>query len=237
MNTNDIFVIKVGGSVLSPNEENIFSFEEANNFKILLNSLVERGKRFILITGGGYLARSYQKLLKDNNYPIYDQHYVGTLSCILNAVMLRAVLGDLAEERVLALSDYERLENIKFNKPILVAGVERPGPSSDKDSAVLAKHFNAKSVISMKNINGVYDSDPKKNPEAKHLDAVTWERYLNIIGDKVKHTPGDNLPVDPIAANFSKENNINFIILDGRDRNALRNAIEGSDFIGTTIHN
>lgn len=231
----NLTVIKVGGSTLSLSDKDFFSIPQAEKFKALLKELAQQGEKFLLTVGGGHTCRMYQDLLKDNGYPKYDEHYVGAAICNVNAIMLRAVLGDLAEDKVITFNDFENLNNFKFDKPVLVSGAALPGPSSDYDAAILAKHFNAKQIISMKNIDGVYSADPKKVPDAKKLDTVSWTDYLNIIGNKEAHIPGDNLPVDPIASRFCRENGIKFIVLDGRNIDNLKSAILEKSFDGTII--
>lgn len=229
------YIIKVGGSNLSLSEDILFDFNQAERIKNILLPFIQNGDKFVLITGGGYTSRKYQNLFNEKGYPDYDVHYIGTAICNLNAIMLRAVFGDLAESEVIAFNDFENLENINFNKPVLLAGAAKPGPSSDWDSAMLAKELNGNVVISLKNINGVYSSDPKKDPNAKKIDTLTWDEYLNIIENKSSHKPGDNLPVDPVASKFSKENNIQFYILDGRNLDELVKVLNGEKFDGSII--
>ncbi|MEP7103759.1 MAG: hypothetical protein ABI721_03560 [Candidatus Dojkabacteria bacterium] len=231
----NIIVLKVGGSTFSTSEENIFNFEEANRIKSLLQKHIEKGIKFILIAGGGYLSRKYQAMLAKQNLSIYDQHYVGTASCVLNATILRGVFGDLAEEKIFALEDFDKNQPIVFSKSILIAGGGNPGPSSDWDAAYLCKHASATSVISLKDIGAVYTSDPDVNPDAKKLPKLTWSEYLNIIGNPENHKPGGSFPVDPLAAEFAKENDLNFRILSGSDFTNLEKAINGDEFDGSII--
>lgn len=228
-------VIKVGGSILSDSDEQLFDFDSAEKFKDLIKPFIEKGDKFILTTGGGFLARKYKKLLEDRNFPEYDLHYIGTSSCNQNAIMLRAVMGELAEEKVLTFDFIIEDSELKFEKPIQIAGGGPVGPSSDWDAVKLAIRSGAKEVISMKNINGVYSGDPKKDPSAKQIKNLTWDEYLQIIGNPSNHTPGGHLPVDPLAARMAKENGISFKILNGETFSEVKKAIEGGGFDGSEI--
>ncbi len=230
----NIFVVKIGGSVLSLKDK-LFDFQEAQRIKEFFNS-VDSNLKFVLITGGGNISREYQQLLKDNNYPEYDQHYIGTVACNMNAVMLRSVFGNLAEDKILGLGDLNSDSPIKFNKRFLIAGAGQPGPSSDWDATWLAKRLGAKQIVTLKDIDAVYSEDPDKNPNAKRLSKVDWDEYLGIIGNPEKHTPGANLPVDPIAARLAKENGITFYVVSGMDFENLKNLLTGNAFIGTEIN-
>ena len=229
-----IFVIKIGGSVLSL-KDNLFNFQEALRIKEFFTS-IDSSIKFVLITGGGYISREYQQMLKDNNYPEYDQHYIGTIACNLNAVMLRSVFGELAEDKILGLSDVNSNSPITFSKRFLIAGAGQPGPSSDWDATWLAKRLGTTNIVTLKDIDGVYSEDPDKNPNSTRLPNVSWEEYLKIIDNPDKHTPGANLPVDPIAARLAKENKITFYVVSGTDFENLKNLLTGNEYIGTRIN-
>lgn len=231
---SQIFVIKIGGSILSL-KENIFNFEEATKLKNFFESLNSDFK-FVIITGGGYLARSYQDLLNGKNYPQYDQHYIGTLACNMNAVMLRSVFGELAEDKIIGLGDLSASTPIILNKRFLIVGAGDPGPSSDWDATWIAKRTGAGFIITLKDVDGVYSGDPDKDPNAKRIDKLSWDEYLKVIDNPTKHTPGGNLPVDPIASKMAKEDNKKFFVVNGSDYQNLRNLIEGREYIGTEIY-
>src|SRR5260221_7686938 len=234
MDSKQISVIKVGGSILSLSNDILFDFPKAKELKELLIPLSDKHK-FVLITGGGYICRVYQKLLKDEGYSDYDQHYVGTCTCNLNAIMLRTVFGEEAEESVLTFNDFDSPEEIKFEKNFLLGGAAKPGPSSDWDAAFIAKRVGAKKVLSLKDIDGVYTADPKKDPSAKRLDKISWEEYMQIIGNPDAHKPGGNLPVDPLAAKFCMENGIGFFIISGNDFENIGKLLKGENYVGTVI--
>lgn len=234
---NELIVIKVGGSRLSPSNDIPFDFQWAKNFRDVLIPYLSSGKKFILITGGGFVARKYQMLLNDNGYADYDKHYAGTAICNLNATLLRSVFGDLAEEKIVAFNDYDNLDKIDFNKSVLIGGGSKPGPSSDYDSALLAKHFGSTGVLSMKDVDGVYTSDPDVDLNATMLHSLAWEEYQKIVGATLLHSPGGNLPVDPIASRYCKDNNLSFYIFDGKNSVALKEALDGNYSIGSMISN
>lgn len=234
---NNITVIKVGGSRLSPTNDTPFDFEWAQNFRDLLAPYISLGKKFILITGGGFIARKYQGLLDENGYAEYDKHYVGTAICNVNATLLRAVFGDIAEAGIVAFNDYDELNRISLKRSVLIGGGSKPGPSSDFDAALLAKHFGSTGILSMKDVAGVYSSDPDKDANATMLHSLAWEEYQKIIGATLLHSPGGNLPVDPIASKYCNENNLSFYIFDGKNSEALKKALDGDYSIGSLISN
>jgi uridylate kinase len=88
-----VVVLKVGGSILSLSESEIFSFKQAYELKTKLYSLTDR-YQFVLCIGGGYLCRKYQDMLRAESLPDIELHNAGVSTINLNAVMLRAVFGD-----------------------------------------------------------------------------------------------------------------------------------------------
>lgn len=230
---SNIYVVKIGGSILSL-KDNLFNFAEALKIKDFFVSM-DKDSKFVLITGGGYLARSYQEMLKENNYPEYDQHYIGTLACNMNAVMLRSVFGDLAENKIVGLGDLNADSNISIDKRFLIVGAGHPGPSSDWDATWMAKRTGASYVVTLKDVDGVYSEDPDKNPNAKRLEKISWQEYMGIIGNPTVHKPGGNLPVDPIAARLAQENNIKFFVVSGSDFENIKNLFNNQQYIGTEI--
>lgn len=227
--------LKIGGSILSPSENLLFDFEFAQKLKELLSDLIDEGFAFVLNIGGGKSARMFQNLAKENQFSVYDQHYVGSAVCNLNAILFRGILGELAEQNVVVFSDFSNLDNVIFKKKILVAGVATIGPSSDYDALLLANHFNNKRILSLKNIDGVYSKNPKIDQSAKLIENLNWDDYLEIINNKTVHTPGDNIPIDGETSVLAKKNGIEFVILDGRELGNIRNCIIGEEFTGSVI--
>jgi uridylate kinase len=228
-----LFVIKIGGSVLSL-ENNVFDFEVAEKLKTFFLSFDDSYK-FILVTGGGFVARNYQQMLKLKGYSDYDQHYIGTIACNMNAVMFRSVFQTHAHKRVIALSELSSVQPLKFNEKVLIAGAGEPGPSSDWDAVHLAIKSGATKVITIKDIDAVYSEDPDKNANATKLTSVSWNDYLKIIGNPEFHKPGGNLPVDPIASKLAMQNKIKFFVV-GNNLDNLRNLLNNEQYLGTEIY-
>ncbi len=225
-------IIKLGGSILSPSLDKLFDVQAALNIK---TKLMQTDYQFIIITGGGTLARSYQKLVQKNSGDERDVHWIGTAACNLNATMLRAVFNDnVVDEPLISKSIIEDTK-LEFEEKFLCVGAVGPGHSSDYDAVLIAVRSGAKSIISMKNVNGVYTSDPKNNPNAKKINKLTWQEYFNIIGNKTDFEPGGHFPVDPKASQLAMQKGISIFIMDGRNLDNLEKAIQFDTSIGTLI--
>src|SRR5690606_20755793 len=101
----------------------------------------------------------------------------------------------------------------------------------------IAKGLNAYQIFDLKNVDGVYSADPKKDTNPKYFKQLKWDAYLDLFKEIEDHKPGANLPVDVIAAREAKEYGAEYYILSARDLNNLEAAILGHDFRGTTISN
>jgi uridylate kinase len=230
-----VCVIKIGGSVLSLSENEMFNFGRAWELKEIMIPLIAEGYKFVLITGGGFIARRYQKILQERGYSDYDTHYVGTLICNMNAAILRGVFDDITFKNILALEDFDTKKELHWEHPVIVGGAGKPGPSSDMDAVIAAQMTGAKEIISLKDIKGVYSEDPKINKDAKLIQSISWDEYLNLIGNPEIHTPGGSFPVDPIAARKSKQEKIKFIITSGNNFQNISSVIKSENFEGTVI--
>lgn len=221
-------VIDLGGSIMSPKLGQI-NFRLLSNFKKIINK-ESKHIRFIIVVGGGGLARAYQnraRELKIENSEGLD--WLGIRSTQLNAEFLRVFLGELAFPKII-LSENQRID---LKKGILVSGGWQPGHSTDYIAMKLAEIYKAEKVIIGTNINYLYDSDPKKNPQAKKIKQISWKDFYKSANRKWE--PGMSVPLDPKAAKLGLKLKIPLFLLNGNKLSNLNKAILGKDFKGTTI--
>ncbi len=230
------YILSVGGSIFSLSDDLLFDIQKARSLKSLLKTYTDNGDKFVLSMGGGYICRKYQKILKEEGFEDKELDNVGVATINTNAVILRAVMGDLASEKVLRYEDFQSEEPLNFDKPIIVAAASHPGHSSDWNAVKLAIRTGSTSLINVSNTTGVYDSDPKENPNAKFLPEITWDQYFEIVGNPTDFVPGAHFPFDIMAARMAKDNNISCYMVDGRDFINLENLLNNQQFTGTLIH-
>jgi uridylate kinase len=96
----ETIVISLGGSLIIP--ENI-DIDFLRDFKSLILSQVKKGKKFVIITGGGKICRKYQDAAKELCSPSgIDLDWIGIASLKMNAELLRVVFGEYAHSEVVA---------------------------------------------------------------------------------------------------------------------------------------
>ena len=123
--------------------------------------------------------------------------------------------------------------DFSFDGRILVAAGWKPGFSTDTDAVYLARKFGAKTVVNLSNIKKVYTDDPRKNPDAKPLDHISWDDFIAMVGET--WTPGKNTPFDPIASQIARKEGMSVICMDGRNIENLMAMLSDRPFEGTTI--
>ncbi|KKP86419.1 MAG: hypothetical protein UR90_C0030G0002 [Parcubacteria group bacterium GW2011_GWC1_35_8] len=197
--------------------------------KLILSQII-KGKKFVIITGGGKICRKYQDVAqKLSNPSIEELDWIGIASLKLNAELLRVIFGEYAHDRVISnLSIYFNLE-----KQIVIGSAYEPGHSTDWDAVLSAKSFGAKKIINLSNIDYVYDSDPKKNPNAKRIEKISWTDYRSLIPST--WTSGLNSPFDPTASELAQKEGMQVIIMNGKSIDNLEKCLNGEKFSGTVI--
>jgi len=220
-------VISLGGSLIVPEEIDV---EFLKNFKALIVSQIDKGRKFVIITGGGKTCRRYQNAAKEiSNSSALDLDWIGIASLKLNAELLRVIFGEYAHEEVIA----DLSKSFIFEKPVVIGSACRPGWSSDVDAVWAAKTVNAKKIINLSNIDYAYDKDPNKFSDAKKIEQISWPQYRAII-PKEWH-PGLNTPFDPIASDRAEKNGMTVMIINGKPIDNFQKALNGEKFSGTII--
>jgi len=226
------YVVDLGGSVAVTDQGLNVPLLKKFNQEIIAQ--VKKGKKFILVIGGGKLARSYQQAVKKIKHNVLPDNldWVGIKATHLNAEMLRACFADLAFPQVLT----ERFQQRSFEQySVLVAGGFLPGASTDFVSAQLAVDFNIKKVIALGKPAYIYTANPEKSKKAKPIKQMSWDDYFKLIPKDWQ--PGAKIPIDQKAAKLAKERNLNFIVADGRKIANFRKILENQKFQGTWLEN
>lgn len=220
-------IISLGGSLIVPDE---IDTDLLKDFRNLILSEVEKGKKFVIITGGGRTCRKYNDAAMEvRSLTPEELDWLGIYATKLNAEFVRFLFGEMAYDHILVDPNLP----VKFDKPIVVGGGWKPGNSSDLVAVLIAKHAGAKKVINLSNTDYIYDSDPKINPNAKKLENISWAEYRELIPHE--WTPGLNTPFDPIASKLAEKEGITLIALNGKLVDNLKKCLQGGEFIGTTI--
>ncbi len=227
----ETIVISVGGSLIVPDQIDT-SFLSRLKELIVRETDPSKGRRFIIICGGGKTARRYQdaagtvsKLTRD------DLDWIGIHSTRLNGHLVRTIFREIAYPKMVENPD-EVLDIPRDTKLIVAAGY-RPGSSTDLRAVQIAERVGAKKVVNLSNIDYVYTDDPRENPDAKKIEEISWSDFRKLI--PTEWDPGLSSPFDPIAAREAEKLGIEVAIINGANLSELENYLEDKTFVGTKI--
>jgi len=222
----EIIVISLGGSLIVPDE---IDYRFLKNFRRLILTQSRRGKRFVLICGGGKTARNYQTAAKKiGRLTDNDIDWLGIHATRINAQLLRSIFVEVAHKKIVKPTDI-----INFKKSVLIAAGWKPGNSTDFCAVLLAKKYHAKKILNLSNIDFVFDRDPRTDKNAKPLEKTSWQNFRRLIPKK--WSPGLNSPFDPVASKAAEKLGLEVAIINGRDFKSINDYLAGKKFKGTMI--
>ena len=223
-----IIVLSIGGSILTPegNEVNYI-----DSLATLLKKSSNDNKLYVVV-GGGPLARKYISIARDlgANEIVLDE--IGIASTRLNARLLITALAEFVYPEPIETFDEALVQAKKF--PIVVMGGTHPGHTTDAVATMLAEFIGAEKFINVTSVDGVYTADPKLDTNAKKLDRLTPDDLIKITSGSATRA-GPHIVIDPLAAKIIKRTGLITYVLNGKDLDALENAISGKPFNGSII--
>lgn len=211
-----MIVMSLGGSLINPKEVDVAFLKKFRKF------VLDSKERFIVVCGGGYLARKYMNAARK----VSDRNpdWFGIQATWMHANLLWS-LFELPPRAV-----FMKPEKVRFSKIICAAGW-KPGVSTDYDAVLWAELYNVDTVYNLTNVDYVYDRDPKREG-AEPFPRLSWKEYDKLIGP---WKSGLHAPFDPVAAKRAEKSRIRVVTLDGRKLNNLRKALAQQKFVGTVI--
>ena len=228
-------IIKISGEALSGSKG--FGLDDVTIKQVVeqIKKVRDEGIDVGLVIGGGNFWRGKQH---DSTMDRSAADHMGMLATIMNAIAMQDALEAagistrvqtaltitrIAEPYILrkALRHFE-----KGRVVIFAAGTGNPFFSTDTAASLRAAEIHADVLLLAKNIDGVYDSDPKKNPNAKKYDDIT---YKDVIAQGLQ-------AMDTTAITLCMDNNIPIVAFGLKEKDSILRAAKGEK-IGTLIHN
>ncbi len=195
----------------------------------------ELGVEIAITVGGGNILRG-GTFAKASRIPEATAHYMGMLATVMNALALQEMLESLGlVSRVMSsisiasvCEPFVRRRCIRHLEKgrvvVLAAGTGRPFVTTDTAAALSAAEIGANALLKATQVEGVYDSDPRKNPAAKLYDSLSYDRVIN-----------ERLAVmDLSAVDMCQRNRIPIVVFNLHQPGNLKRLILGEK-IGTTI--
>ena len=228
-------LLKLSGEALAARSGFGIDVDEAESIASRVKEVYDMGVEVSIVIGAGNLWRGKQGLERGMDRATAD--YMGMLGTVMNAMALMDALErtgvitrvlSAVEMRAVA-EPYIRRRAIRHLEKgrvvIFSAGTGNPYFSTDTAAALRAMEIGAEVVIKATKVDGIYDSDPKTNPEAQKFKEMTHLEFLNRrIG-----------VMDSTAVTLCMENNLPILVLNLWDPHALVAALKGEE-VGTLVH-
>lgn len=226
-------LLKISGEALSGAAGHGFDPESLKSVAEQILEVAKLGVEVGIVVGGGNIWRGRQGMNMDR--VTADQ--MGMLATVINALAVsEALIGAGADARVLTSIEISGVGE-KFNHKVadrylkegkivvFGGGTGNPFFSTDTGAALKAAEIGADALLLAKNIDGIYDSDPKINPNAKKFDELTYDEYV-ARGLRA---------MDTSAVVMCKENGLKVHAFGLSDKNSIVKAVAG-DKEGTIIY-
>lgn len=218
-------VIKLSGSIFSQ-DTNHDSIKDYAQMLIDISNNIQP----IVIAGGGKIARHYIDLARSLGSDEANLDIIGIEVSRLNAKLLIAALGDQAYSQV--PKNLEEVAIAVASGKIVIAGGLHPGQSTNATSALIAETSKASGFVNSTDVDGIYDSDPNVNPNARLFKEITVNECMEILRAE-RTVAGTYDLMDIIALKVIERSKIPTRVIRS-DVGNIRDAIDGKD-IGTKI--
>ncbi len=199
-----------------------------------IKNALSTGVEIAIVIGGGNLFRGVEASVKGIERASAD--YMGMLATVINALALQNSLEkqgiptrvQTAIEMKELAEPYIRRKAIrhleKGRTVIFAAGTGNPYFTTDTAAALRAMEIGADAILKATKVDGIYSSDPIKDPDAKKYDSVT---YLDVLKKGLA-------VMDSAAVSLCMDNNLPIVVFNLKGENNIKKIIEGKK-IGTLV--
>ncbi len=220
-------LLKLSGEVLMGQQQFGIDPEFVAELAAEVKAAKESGLEICLVIGGGNIFRGMAGAAKGMDRAQAD--YMGMLATVMNALAMQNALEQLGVptrvqsaiemdkvcEPVIRRRAERHLE--KGRVVIFAAGVGAPYFTTDSGAALRAAEMKCDALLKGTSVDGVYDSDPKSNLQAKRYDTVDYDTVL-----------ADNLKVmDASAVALCRDNSIPIVVFSIREKGNLAKVLSG----------
>lgn len=225
-------LLKLSGEAMAGEKGSGLDFDVVMSFCSAIKECVDAGAQIAVVVGGGNFWRGRSSGKMDRT----RADHMGMLATAINSLALADGLEQLGcEVRVqTAIAMEEIAEPYIRNRAvrhlekgrvvIFGCGTGNPFFSTDTASALRALEIEADIIFKASMVDGVYDSDPKKNPDAKKYDTLSFMEVLNK----------DLKVMDSTAASLCHDNHLPILVFNLEDPQNIVRAIAGEN-IGTIV--
>ena len=222
-------ILKLSGEALAKKEGG-YNDELIENIANQVKTIVDKGTDVGVVIGGG----NYWRGRSNDNIDRTKADQIGMLATIMNCIYVSEIFRSqgLKTNTPFECGSMTKLfskdrANKYFEKGMVVffaGGTGHPYFSTDTGIVLRAIELDADAILLAKAIDGIYDSDPKLNPEAKKYDTIS----INEVVEKKLGV------IDMTASVMCMENKMPLMVFGLEEENSIVNALSGK-FNGTVV--
>lgn len=199
-----------------------------------IKEVFSRGVQLAVVIGGGNIFRGLEASSEGMERTTAD--YMGMLATVLNALALQNALENFGvPTRVLSAIEMRELaepyirrravRHLEKNRVVIFAsGTGNPYFTTDTAAALRAVEIGAEIILKATKVNGVYSSDPLKDPKAKKFPEIT---YIDVLKKRLK-------VMDSTAISLCMDNNLPVVVFNLMGKGNIKKVLDGRK-IGTLV--
>jgi len=226
--------LKLSGEILMGEQDYGISSAMINRISSEIEEINEAGVEVAVVMGGGNIFRGISQERQGMDRSTAD--YMGMLATVINCLAMQDALEkngiqsrvqSAIEMREVAEPFVRRRATRHLEKGrvvIFAAGTGNPYFTTDTAASLRAKEINAEVLLKATKVDGVYDSDPEINPNAKKYSELV---YIDLLKDHLR-------VMDATAISLCMDNDLPIIIFDLYKKGNIKKAIWGNK-IGTLV--
>ena len=228
-------VLKLSGEAMQePGARDNISLSVVRDIAVRIKEVRDLDVQVAIVIGGGNIWRGLSASSRGMDCTTAD--YMGMLATVINALALRSTLDHMGvETRVQTAIDMRNVaepfilgravRHLELGRIVIfAAGTGNPYFSTDTTAALRASEIRADVILKATKVDGVYDRDPKKYPDARRFDRLTFSealsRRLQIM--------------DSTAFSLCMDNKIPIVVFDMYKSGSIRDAVLGRK-VGTLV--
>lgn len=227
-------ILKLSGEALAGQAGHGIDSNILKMFALELKEIHEMNVQVGIVLGGGNIFRGIMGATKGMDRATAD--YMGMLATMLNCLALQDALErEGVFTRVQSAIEMQELaepyirrravRHLEKNRIVIFgAGTGNPYFTTDTAAALRAMEVGAEVVIKATNVDGVYDADPKKNPNAKRFDEL---EYIEVLQRGLK-------VMDSTAISLCMDNHLPIVVFNINHRGELKRIVQG-EAVGTLV--
>ena len=228
-------LLKLSGEALKGDETGLYHYETVDEICKAIDECCKMGVQVAVVVGAGNIWRGGRA---DRKMDRSLADHMGMLGTTINALCLKDALRRIGREaRVMTAVEMrtfaepyvtdDAIRHLEAGRVVIFGcGTGSPYFSTDTAAVLRGKEIGADALLFAKNIDGIYTADPKKDPSARRLEHIGYER---ILREQLK-------AIDLTAAAFGMENDLKILVFGLDDPNRIVRVVSG-EAPGTVIDN